>query len=249
MFSPNGIKTILFDLDGTLRLNRPSGWEVFIAHARTLGLTIRPEDRAQGVRWEHQYWAGSPELFADLDQHQDNTPAFWRNYSRRQLAAVGAAARTDELAPQISKYMEENYRPGSIAAPACEPALQQLKQAGFRLGVVSNRDNPFADELERIGLSSYFEFSLAGGEVQMFKPEPGIFEAALRRVDSTAHEAVYVGDNYYADVVGARRAGLYAVLYDPDGIYPEVDCAVMKSYDQLTAILQSLKPALQYPGT
>jgi putative hydrolase of the HAD superfamily len=242
MFSPNGIKTILFDLDGTLRLNQPSGWELVVAHALTLGLAIEPEDRRRGTRWEHSYWAGSPDLFADLEHHKDNTPEFWLNYSRRQLTALGAPPpRADELAPRLSKYMQENYRPQSVAAPACEPALRQLQQAGFRLGVVSNRDRPFADELEKIGLSAYFEFSLAGGEVQVFKPDPGIFEAALRRVDSAAHEAVYVGDNYYADVVGARRAGLHPLLYDPEGIYPEADCAVMRSYDQLTQILETLK--------
>jgi HAD superfamily hydrolase (TIGR01549 family) len=241
MFSPNGIKTILFDLDGTLRLNQPSGWQIFIGHALTLGLPIQPDDRLRGARWEHQYWAGSAELFDDLKLHTDNSPEFWHNYGRRQLLSLGVdEQRAGELAPLLSKYMEENYRPESVAAPAVEAVLKKLKEAGFRLGVVSNRDNPFVDELEKIGLSSYFEFSLAGGEVQMFKPEPGIFAVALERIGSAAHEAVYVGDNYYADVVGARRAGLQPVLYDPDGIYPEADCAVMESYEQFTEILMTI---------
>src|SRR3972149_9248558 len=83
MFSPNGIKTILFDLDGTLRLNLPAGGEVFCEHAISLGLLIGNNDRLHAARWEHYYWAGSPELFADLGIHRDDTPDFWLNYGRR----------------------------------------------------------------------------------------------------------------------------------------------------------------------
>jgi FMN phosphatase YigB (HAD superfamily) len=54
----------------------------------------------------------------------------------------------------------------------------------------------------------------------------------------TAGEVIYVGDNYYADVVGARAAGLQPVLYDPLGIFPEADCATIRSFDQLNSIVK-----------
>jgi putative hydrolase of the HAD superfamily len=54
----------------------------------------------------------------------------------------------------------------------------------------------------------------------------------------SAHETIYIGDNYYADVVGARRAGLRPVLYDPQGVFPEADCAIIKSFDELNSILK-----------
>jgi FMN phosphatase YigB (HAD superfamily) len=47
-----------------------------------------------------------------------------------------------------------------------------------------------------------------------------------------------VGDNYYADVVGARAAGLRPILYDPRGIFPEPDCETIKSFDELKSILK-----------
>ena len=67
----------------------------------------------------------------------------------------------------------------------------------------------------------------------MWKPEPHIFVHACERLNVIPTEAVYVGDNYYADVVGARRAGLQPVLYDPRGIFPEPGCATIKSFDEL----------------
>jgi FMN phosphatase YigB (HAD superfamily) len=49
-----------------------------------------------------------------------------------------------------------------------------------------------------------------------------------------------VGDNYFADVVGARRAGLQPVLYDPRALYPEADCPIITSFDQLIPVLKNL---------
>ena len=58
------------------------------------------------------------------------------------------------------------------------------------------------------------------------------------RVNLSPQEVVYVGDNYYADVVGARRAGLRPVLYDPLGIFPDPDCTTIKSFDELNSIIK-----------
>ncbi len=241
MLSPNGIKTILFDLDGTLRHNLPTGGEVFSGQMVSLGLPVTKDDRLRSLRWEHEYWAGSSELVTDLETYEENSPDFWLNYSRRQLMSFGAAElRAQELAPVISKYMWDFYKPDSVPTPESQTVLADLKNAGFKLGVVSNRERPFVEELEKIGLSQFFEFSLAGGEIRMYKPEPGIFETALQRLGSHAHEAVYVGDNYFADVVGARRAGLRPVLFDPDGLYPEAECCMIRSFVELPAALKSL---------
>ena len=239
MLSPNGIKTILFDLDGTLRHNQPEGGEVFANYAISLGVSLNKDDRRRGIRWEHYYWAGSPELRTDLQNHGSENSDFWKNYGYRQLIAFGLEAeRAAKLAPIINEYMNENYKPVSVVRAETYQVLGQLKEAGFRLGVVSNRERSFQEEMETLGILPFFEFSLAAGEVQSYKPQPEIFEAALKRVDSTPQEAMYVGDNYFADVIGSRRAGLRPVLYDPRGVYPEADCAVIASFDGLPAVLK-----------
>ena len=136
--------------------------------------------------------------------------------------------------------MGEFYRPESIVPEDVRRVLPQLKQAGYILAVISNRDKPFQDLLQEHGIGEFFDFSLAAGEVNTFKPEPGVFEHALRRVNLSPQEAIYVGDNYYADVVGARRAGLRPVLYDPLGIFPDPDCTTIKSFDELNSIVKTI---------
>ncbi|HTK89418.1 MAG TPA: HAD hydrolase-like protein [Verrucomicrobiae bacterium] len=50
--------------------------------------------------------------------------------------------------------------------------------------------------------------------------------SALEAAGVAPAEAVYVGDSYFVDVIGARRAGLGTVLFDPGGVWGPRDCVV-----------------------
>lgn len=241
MFAPNGIKSILFDLDGTLKIYRPEGAQAFADYAASLGLPISPQDRLRALRWEHYYWAMSPELAKDMVAYPKHEDVFWINYGHRYLVALGVSSEhAREFAGRIHSYMKDHFRPEHGLAEGALEALKYLKVKGFILGVLSNRDQPFGPELDELGLGPYLDFSLAGGEVDAFKPGPEIFQHTLQRTGTTAAETVYVGDNYFADVVGARRAGLQPVLYDPRALYPEADCPIIASFDQLIPVLKNL---------
>lgn len=241
MNSNHKIKAIFFDLDGTLRHSVPEGGQVFNEYLVSLGHRLSDEDRLRAARWEHFYWASSVDLRDDLLAHSGDTENFWIEYSRRRLVAVGMSPNSArELAPQISAHMGEMYRPESVVPEDVRQILPALKEAGYILAVVSNRDKPFHELLASHSLSEYFHFSLAAGEVESYKPDPGVFKHALERGNVTAEETVYVGDNYFADVVGSRRAGLHPVLYDPVGVFPEADCARIKSFDELNAVIESM---------
>lgn len=239
MIPSNNIKAIFFDLDGTLRHSVPSGGEVFTDYVITLGLQVNEEARLRAMRWEHFYWASSVDLRNDLLAHSAETENFWIEYSRRRLIALGASEEwAAEYAAKTSMHMGEVYKPESIVPEDVRRTLPQLKKLGYILAVISNRDKPFQDVLDDHGIGEFFDFSMAAGEVNVWKPEPGIFEHGLQRVGLSAKEVIYVGDNYYADVVGARAAGLQPVLYDPLGIFPDPDCTMIKSFDELNSIVK-----------
>lgn len=107
--------------------------------------------------------------------------------------------------------------------PGTAPALGRLRDAGIGLGVVSNSDGRVAEALAAVGLADYFgvvvDSQLAGFE----KPDPRIFLPALAALRVDPAEALYVGDLYEVDVVGARRAGMTAVLLDPAGLHASRD--------------------------
>lgn len=240
LLSTNHIKTIFFDLDGTLRHSIPSGGDVFADCAAQLGLSINVEDRLRASRWENHYWANSLDLRNDK-QTYPTEPDFWNHYTHRQLAALGASDKQVKvLAPKVSQYMEESYHPETVLAEDTLRALAELRQAGFIMAVVSNREQPYSHEIESLGLSSFFIFALAAGEVNSFKPDREIFIHACQRADVSPSDAVYVGDNYFADVVGARRAGLQPVLYDPRRVFPDAECPVITAFGQLHSVIKTL---------
>ncbi|MEO6068607.1 MAG: HAD-IA family hydrolase [Gemmatimonadota bacterium] len=107
--------------------------------------------------------------------------------------------------------------------PGTAPALGRLRDARIGLGVVSNSDGRVAEALEAVGLAEYFtvvvDSKLAGFE----KPDPRIFLPALEALEVGPAESLYVGDLYEVDVVGARRAGMAAVLLDPAGLHASRD--------------------------
>jgi HAD superfamily hydrolase (TIGR01662 family) len=235
------IKAIFFDLDGTLRHSVPTGGDVFTDFVRALGFHITHDDRLRAMRWEHLYWANSVDLRDDLLAHSGETENFWIEYSRRRLVALGVAPTlAREYAPKVSAHMGAEYKPESIVPDDVRNVLPQLKQAGYILAVLSNRDKPFTQLLEDHRIGEFFDFSIAAGEVNTYKPDPGLFEHAIQKAGILVQESIYVGDNYFADVVGARRAGLTPVLIDPLGIFPEADCITIKTFEELGAILKDL---------
>ncbi len=239
MFSSNHIKAILFDLDGTLRHHLPFGGEVFVEHVRSMGLQISEEDKIRALHWEHFYFASSPEIWADNETYKDDRAGFWVNFARRHLVALGTyPTQAIELAPKVSAHMEEFYKPEVYVPQDAYSLLEFLKEEGYILGMVSNREEPYQEDLIKLKLDSYFKFSLAGGEVNSYKPDRVIFEHALELAGTSAPETMYIGDNYFADIVGSHRAGLMPVLYDPISLFPEAECAVIRAFADLPELLK-----------
>lgn len=134
-----------------------------------------------------------------------------------------SVVRETLLALHLEKHLWGGVLEGTIEA------LDRLRSAGYRLGVVSNSDGRAEEGLEAAGLRGYFEVVIDSQLVGFEKPDPRIFEAALRRMALTPDEAIYVGDIYEVDVVGARRARMEVVLLDPLGNHTGRDVPVATS--------------------
>lgn len=232
------VETIIFDLDGTLRHNIPSADDMQFRFARELGAGVPDDLQLLGARWAHYYWAQSVELMEDLQKFGDANDDFWVNYSLRYLLSLTVPEeRAAELASQLSRLMDADFNPENQVAPDVPETLQCLKESGFTVGLVSNRSNPCQEECEQLGLLSYFEFAYVAAEVEAWKPDPRIFDRALEITGTSPERTIYVGDNFYADIIGAQNAGLQPVLLDHAGIFPDAECAVISSVGELVELL------------
>ena len=239
MLTPNGISSILFDLDGTLRHNRPSYFQSFFNFAVQAGAADSVENRLRATRWLHYYWAQSAELLADIEEFGRLDELFWTNHARRSLGAFGCSPEEAEaLAPRVYHLFSNNYSPEDWIPDDVIHTLETLQNAGFSMGVLSNRTYPFREHMGNWGLERFFELALAAGELNTYKPEPEIFLYAVEQMGKKPGETLYVGDNYYADVIGAQRAGLPVILLDPEGVFPDAECPVIKVINDLIEHLE-----------
>jgi HAD superfamily hydrolase (TIGR01549 family) len=110
------------------------------------------------------------------------------------------------------------------ADPEAELALRLLAERGIRTGVISNSNGSVRSILTELGLAKYLGFVLDSAEVGVEKPDPRIFRLALEQAGVPAEHAVYIGDLYTVDVLGARQVGMAALLMDPAGCWGERDC-------------------------
>jgi HAD superfamily hydrolase (TIGR01509 family) len=105
---------------------------------------------------------------------------------------------------------EAAYRP----VPGALEALAALREAGVRLGLVSNNTYhaPIARTLERLGMRPHFDVLVSSSAFGFRKPDPRIFRAASDYLGVDPRDCVHVGDLPLVDVAGARAAGMKSVL-------------------------------------
>jgi len=160
---------------------------------------------------------------------------------------------------QFDKSHEELCRQYHLAAenisplPGAQKVLAALKRAGFLLGLVTNTSLPHSvikAEFDRLSLYDYFDTVVCSSEIVFRKPDRAMFDVALRALNVPPSEAMFVGDDYRADIVGAKQVGLKAVwlnpqrLKIPDEVKPDYDIAGLEeilSFSEITVKSNLLK--------
>ena len=117
------------------------------------------------------------------------------------------------------------------------PALDRLRAAGLTLAVASNANGVLERMFERVGLTPYFHAICDSCVEGVEKPDPRFFQIVLERAGGRAETAMHVGDLYYVDVLGARRAGIQPVLLDPHGLYRDFDARRISSLGELVSLV------------
>jgi putative hydrolase of the HAD superfamily len=151
-------------------------------------------------------------------------------------AGVALDARTDAALAELHAYHREHNLWETVGddVPA---GLQALRALGCRLVVVSNANGTLHRAFTRLGIHDRFDAVFDSCDEGVEKPDPRFFQIALSRTDSDAASTVHVGDLYHVDVVGARNAGLRAILVDEAGLYQDCDCPRVRSIADLAGAI------------
>jgi putative hydrolase of the HAD superfamily len=117
------------------------------------------------------------------------------------------------------------------------PAVTELRNAGYKLVVVSNANGTLHQLLTRLELIALFDLVLDSAVEGVEKPDKRYFDLALSRSGSDAASTIHVGDLYNVDVRGARGAGIEAVLVDEADLYRDADVPRIRSIAELPDLL------------
>ena len=92
------------------------------------------------------------------------------------------------------------------------PALVELHSFGIILGIISNYNMNGQDLLKQLGIDKILQFAITSHDTGFLKPHSPIFKVALEQAGVAAEEAIYVGDQYYSDILGARNVNINPLL-------------------------------------
>ena len=205
------IRAVIFDLDDTLMDHSGAMKQAvsdFFDHlARPAEVTL---DDFQRI------W--SEELERYHQKYLDREITFAQQRILRVQAVYGRLGRSvsETEAGELFRFYLQAYEKRWRLFPDAARCLAGLH--GCRLGVVSNGDSQHQrKKLKHIGVLHRFDSVVISGDTGVSKPDPRIFSRSLAQLGVDACEALFAGDDYERDYLGAARAGLHACLLDRSG--------------------------------
>ncbi len=226
------IRTLFLDAGGVLVW---PNWNRVAEVLRARGIAVDPErlveadpiaryalNEAQVVPAPDQQRSKSFFELVLLEAGIDLSPA-----AQAALAEVRAYHRSENLWESVPAFVK--------------PALSELRGAGYQLVVVSNANGTVHKLFDRVGLSQYFDVIIDSELEGVEKPDRRIFDIALERSGAARETTVHTGDLYEIDVIGARGAGLRAVLVDESWLYAEADCPRIRTIAELAGVVEALR--------
>ena len=203
MVGGRGPKLVIFDAFNTLV--RPlAGYEETFAQAlAAVGVASSPAMMARlqaaSAGLDHRRWSRSRNDYA----------AWTRKTLRRRRPDLIA-----EFASHVIPALEQWHQAPMEQFPDAAACLADLRSTGITVAVCSNWGWDLADDLAGAALGGLADITVSSAEAGCRKPHPGIYARVLSLADVTPREAIFVGDNMEADVLGPQRAGIRGILLD-----------------------------------
>ncbi len=223
----NHVDIVFFDAGGTLIHPEPGVGEVYARAGRKFGIDAPPDELAASFRAAFR---------AKRSEGIPQSRQWWRDVVARSFAPFGAPAPADEEA-LFSQLYDHFARPEAWRLfPGVPRVLDGLARRGCRAGLISNWDERLDGLLAGLGLAARLYPRVISCRAGAEKPDARIFRLALAEAGVEPARALMVGDDLVADVLGARAAGLRAVLLERGGA-PARPGESITTFDELLDLL------------
>jgi HAD superfamily hydrolase (TIGR01549 family) len=228
------IKAVFLDWFTTLSRFEPAREKLYCAAFAEHGITIPEESAARGMLYGDEY------LYTEnMKTPLIKLPVEVREEMYQCFSKIIVAELKIEVSPVVHKEIRERIKKTLAEATYVLyedvlPTVKSLKEKGYILGLVTNLREDINIYIRKLCLEPYLQFAVTSEQVGFPKPDPRIFQAALEKAGVEGKEAVFVGDQYRIDVVGARGAGIQPILIDRCDLYPDVtDCPRIRTLPEV----------------
>lgn len=169
-----------------------------------------------------------------LDHHHGLATSEQRELQRWQTIVAQVLDDVCDPAGCFTELYKHFARP---SAWRCEPGtaqlLTRLRDAGYALAIASNYDHRLHSVIAGLVDLAAIRTVVISSEVGWRKPAPAFFAQLCTTLALAPDRVLYVGDDFANDFDGARQAGLAALLFDPNGRYPDLGAWRIGSLSEL----------------
>jgi putative hydrolase of the HAD superfamily len=226
------ITAVFFDLYQTLVRYQPSQAELEARALEGLGVKTSARDLDRPILTANEFMAQQMAKRPLSKRTREEIAALYIEYQRIVLKEAGIQAEEKTLMRLLGAM--QNAQMDLALFEDTLPVLTDLKARGLVTGLISNIEKNMTEAIQKLGIASKLDIVVTSQDAGAVKPQPEIFRFALRQGKVQAGEALYVGDQYRVDVLGANAAGMKGILLDRVGYYKQKpDCPVIKSLKEV----------------
>jgi putative hydrolase of the HAD superfamily len=239
------IRAVAFDVNGTLIsiLTDEGMDEIFRSAAHFL--TYQGIDLRRHQVRDLYFQIMKEQQQASSQEHPEfDAVAIWRSIiqaNRTDFTRALPAAKLRQLPRFLAEMSRGISRHRLGLYPHVREVLDVLRDR-YPLAVVTDAQSAHArGELHQVGLLRYFDPIIVSGDHGYRKPDRRLFQLALDGMSVAAEHTVYVGNDMYHDIFGAREAGLKTVMFDSDqGTKVHLDCVADYTITDFRDLLEIL---------
>lgn len=234
---PQAIRAIFFDAGFTLLEPTPSVIEIVRLVCLEHGVSISAADLATRMRFAEQRFASGLHVYNSTWSDNTAIEQAYRGFFGELIAPFvhDERERADCLTHILAEF--DSHRAWTPYSDV-RPTLDALR-GRYTLGIISDWSINLGVILRGLNLIDDMHFLVVSATSRRAKPDPHLFETALRRADALGDYTLYIGDTYVQDILGARAVGIHPILIDRERRYDPalIDCPVIHRLDDLLILL------------
>jgi len=239
------IRAVAFDVNGTLIRILADDDEERIFRAAAHFLTYQGVDLHRHEVRDLYFRTMKEQLRASQEDYPEfDAVGVWRDIINGHMTDFTRALPRGKL-EQLPVFLAEMSRGISRRRLSLYPHVREVLDVlreRYPLAIVTDAQSTYArGELHKVGLLGYFDPIIVSGDHGYRKPDPRLFQLALDGMAVAAENTLYVGNDMYRDIYGAREARLTTVMFDSDqGEKTYQDCTPDYTITDFRDLLQIL---------